>query len=70
MSSERTVYVDASGQIAGRLASRVAKLLLLGKRVIVVNSEMSLISGSRISVLTQWKEKLEEMRTSVEGSSK
>lgn len=59
MSSERTVYVDASGQIAGRLASRVAKLLLLGKRVIVVNSEMSLISGSRISVLTQWKEKLE-----------
>ncbi|MBI3859929.1 MAG: 50S ribosomal protein L13 [Thaumarchaeota archaeon] len=59
MSSERTVYIDATDQIAGRLASKVAKLLLSGKRVVVVNSEKALISGSRNSVLTQWKEKLE-----------
>lgn len=59
MSSENTVYLDATNQIAGRLASRIAKLLLSGKRVVVVNAENSLISGSRTSVLTEWKEKLE-----------
>ena len=59
MSSEGTVYVDATNQIAGRLASRIAKLLLSGKRVVVVNAENSLISGSRTSVITEWKKKLE-----------
>jgi large subunit ribosomal protein L13 len=58
-SEESTVYVDATNQIAGRLSSRVAKLLLSGKRVVVVNAEKALISGSRISVMTQWKERLE-----------
>ena len=59
MSSSDTVYVDASNQIAGRLSSKVAKLLLSGKRVVVVNAEKSLISGSRTSVINQWKERLE-----------
>jgi large subunit ribosomal protein L13 len=57
--SEETVYVDATNQIAGRLSSRVAKLLLSGKRVMVVNAEKSLISGSRTAVLGQWRERLE-----------
>ncbi|MDG6902319.1 MAG: 50S ribosomal protein L13 [Nitrososphaerota archaeon] len=59
MSSKETVYVDASNQIAGRLSSKVAKLLLSGNRVIVVNAEKSLVSGSRTSVINQWKERLE-----------
>ena len=59
MSSEGTVYVDATNQIAGRLSSKVAKLLLTGKRVVVVNAENALVSGSRTSVLNQWREKLE-----------
>ncbi len=59
MSAEGTIYVDATNQIAGRLSSRVAKLLLSGKRVVVVNSEKALISGSKNSVITQWKTKLE-----------
>ncbi len=59
MSSEGTVYVDATNQIAGRLSSRVAKLLLSGRKVVVVNADKALISGSRNSVITQWKEKLE-----------
>jgi large subunit ribosomal protein L13 len=58
-SDNSVVYVDATNQIAGRLSSRVAKLLLSGKRVVVVNAEKALISGSRISVMTQWKERLE-----------
>ena len=59
MSSENTVYVDATNQIAGRLSSKVAKLLVSGKRVIVVNAEKSLISGSKTSVVRQWQERLE-----------
>jgi large subunit ribosomal protein L13 len=59
LSSEGTVYVDATNQIAGRLSSKVAKLLISGKRVVVVNAEKSLISGNRTSVVNQWKEKLE-----------
>lgn len=59
MSSEGTVYLDATNQIAGRLSSKVAKLLISGKKVIVVNAEKSLISGSRTSVVNQWKERLE-----------
>jgi large subunit ribosomal protein L13 len=59
LSSESTVYVDASNQIAGRLSSKVAKLILSGKRVVVVNADKALISGSRSSVVRQWTEKLE-----------
>lgn len=59
MSSEGTVYLDATNQIAGRLASKVAKLVISGKRVVVVNAEKSLISGSRTSVINEWKRKLE-----------
>jgi len=59
LSSEGTVYVDATNQIAGRLSSKVAKLLISGRRVVVVNAEKSLLSGSRTSVVRQWQEKLE-----------
>ena len=59
MSSNETVYVDASDQIAGRLSSKVAKLILSGKKVVVVNAEKALVSGSRTSVVNQWKERLE-----------
>jgi large subunit ribosomal protein L13 len=53
------IYVDASGQIAGRLCSKISKLLLHGKRIVVVNAEKALISGKRESVINEWKQKLE-----------
>ena len=59
MSSSETVYVDATDQVAGRLSSKVAKLILSGKRVVVVNAERALVSGNRTSVVNQWKERLE-----------
>jgi len=59
LSSEETVYIDATNQIAGRLSSKIAKMVLSGKRVVVVNAEKALISGSRTSVINQWKERLE-----------
>jgi len=59
LSGEETVYIDATDQIAGRVSSKIAKLILSGKRVVVVNAEKALISGSRTSVINQWKERLE-----------
>ncbi len=49
------VIVDATGHILGRLASRVAKMLLMGKKVYVVNVENCYISGSRKSTIEEWK---------------
>ena len=57
--SEKVIIVDGSGHILGRLASKVAKLLLKGNRVIIVNAEKILLSGSRKSTLNEFLSKLE-----------
>jgi large subunit ribosomal protein L13 len=53
------VFVDATNLIAGRLSSQAAKLLVSGKRVVIVNAEKALLSGSRTSVMREWNERLE-----------
>ncbi len=53
------VYIDASEQVMGRLASKVAKELLKGKKVYVINSEKSVISGNRKYILKIYKEKVD-----------
>ena len=45
--TDRPIVVDATDHIAGRLASHVAKLLLKGNRVSLVNCEKIMISGTR-----------------------
>jgi len=57
--SSETVYVDATGQIAGRMCSKVATQILSGKRIIVLNAEKALLSGKRDSLVEQWKQRLE-----------
>lgn len=49
------VVIDATGHILGRLASKVAKMLLEGKKVHVVNVEECYISGKRRSIIDEWK---------------
>ena len=51
------LYVDANDMILGRLASVVAKKLLNGESVCVVNGEKSVIVGKPKSTLTEYKEK-------------
>ena len=51
--SKQTIIADADGQIAGRLCTKVSKLLLDGNKVIIVNAEKALISGSRKSILQE-----------------
>jgi large subunit ribosomal protein L13 len=55
MSSENTIYIDAAGHILGRLASIVAKKLLEGYRVYVVNVEKAVLSGEKNRVVEGYK---------------
>ena len=54
-----TLVVDGTGQIMGRLASLIAKRLLQGERVIVVNSEKIVISGKRAVIFREYDEWME-----------
>jgi len=55
MSEEKVLYIDASNQVLGRLASIVAKKLLEGYRVIVVNVEKAVISGEKTRIIEGYK---------------
>ena len=51
--------VNADGLILGRMSSLVAKKLLNGEKVIVVNAEKAIISGKKKSKVAEAKEFLE-----------
>ncbi|MEM0326082.1 MAG: 50S ribosomal protein L13 [Desulfurococcaceae archaeon] len=53
--AENVLYVDAEGQILGRLASIVAKKLLEGFRIYVVNIEKAVLSGKKQRVIEGYK---------------
>ena len=48
--------VDASGLVLGRAASVIAKRLLQGEHIVVVNAEKSVITGSRTEVIRHYTE--------------
>lgn len=50
------IVVDATDHIAGRLASNVAKLLLKGNRVSIVNCEKIMISGTRSNIIKEYRD--------------
>jgi large subunit ribosomal protein L13 len=50
--------VDASNLILGRMASYVAKKALDGNRVVVLNAERAIISGTKDRVVARAKQKL------------
>jgi len=51
--------IDASSLILGRMASVVAKRLLLGESIVIVNAEKATISGRRLSRVREAKAFLE-----------
>ena len=59
MSSNNAIIVDAKGLILGRLASNVAKLLLQGEAVIILNAEKATISGKKQQIVQEAKTFLE-----------
>ena len=59
MSSNNAIIIDAKGLILGRMASKVAKSLLQGETVIVLNAEKAAISGKRHYIVQDAKTFLE-----------
>jgi len=59
MSSENAIIIDAKGLILGRMASIIAKRLLQGESIIVVNAEKAAISGKRLQIVKEAKTFLE-----------
>ena len=53
------MIVDADGAILGRIASKVAKDLLRGEDIIVINSEKIVVSGNPDAVFKRFFEKRE-----------
>jgi len=56
VTSLSTVVIDASNLILGRMASHVAKRLLAGERIVIVNAEKAVISGSKKSIVEEYKD--------------
>lgn len=48
------VIIDGNNAILGRLASYAAKQALLGKEVLVVNCEKTIVSGSRKIIISKY----------------
>ena len=57
--TSRPIVIDGTDHIAGRLSSNVAKLLLQGNRVTVINSEKIMISGRKNNITGEYKKFLE-----------
>jgi len=56
---QKTIVVDATNCIAGRMCSHVSKLLLQGNSVAIVNAEKAMLSGNRYKTIELYKEHLE-----------
>jgi len=59
MELEGFKVINADGLILGRMASIIAKRLLKGEKIAVVNAEKAVISGKRKSRIAEAKEFLE-----------
>jgi large subunit ribosomal protein L13 len=57
--TERAVIIDAKGLVLGRMASIVARRLLQGETIMVVNAEKAVMSGKKQSRVKEAKTFLE-----------
>jgi large subunit ribosomal protein L13 len=59
MSGHGNTVIDADGLILGRMASVIAKRLLEGERIDIVNAENIVVSGRRLQIIKKRKVFLE-----------
>jgi large subunit ribosomal protein L13 len=59
VAKDAPIVVDATDHVAGRLSSQVAKLLINGNRVSIVNCDKIMISGTRSNIINEYREFLE-----------
>lgn len=64
MTKVNGVTIDASNAVLGRLASNVAKRLLKGEQIDIVNAEKAVITGSGESVQEKYETKFGLVRKS------
>ena len=57
--TDQPIVVDAAQQVAGRMASKIAKLLIEGRHVVVLNAETSLMSGSKKNIFAEYMQRKE-----------
>ena len=50
------LYIDAENAVLGRLCSEVAKYLLEGNSVNIINCEKAIISGKKHSILSEYRD--------------
>lgn len=55
----KTIIIDATDLLLGRLASSAAKSALEGKEVFVINAEKAVVSGNRENILADYRHKRE-----------
>jgi len=53
------MIIDGEGLIMGRLASTVSKMLLNGEKVVILNAEKILISGTKEWAYAKYKQRLD-----------
>ncbi len=51
------VVIDAENHVLGRLSSIIAKRLLNGEKIVVVNAEKAVVTGDKHMVFARYKEK-------------
>ncbi|MCD4740415.1 50S ribosomal protein L13 [archaeon] len=51
--------IDAQGAILGRLSAKLAKALLKGEKIIVVNAEQAIMTGSMDNIYAKYKQRLD-----------
>lgn len=51
------MILDATNLIVGRMATKVAKLALLGEKIDIVNCEKAVITGNKAQVLRKFKQR-------------
>jgi large subunit ribosomal protein L13 len=56
MSDQGRAVIDAEGLILGRMASLIAKRLLEGERIEIVNAENAVVSGKRLQIINARKD--------------
>lgn len=53
---EQTIVIDGTGAILGRLSSFVAKQLMQGKEVVIVNADKIVVSGNPVRLKQYYKQ--------------
>ena len=53
------VVIDADGLVLGRLSTHVAKRLMSGEEIHIVNAEKAIISGNKVQLLAHYKHRRE-----------